>query len=132
MELTTSSQRLTTVTADTGGVHGTGELEEEITGRRRRKSVKERVEEIERGAAGVENGRERIMSDRRSKFEKIDMKEKQLVKKRIEAKKKRDEKKVGDRVENETAEDRRSHRRQLTVREMMEIQLVGRKFTKKK
>jgi hypothetical protein len=41
-------------------------------------------------------------------------------------------KKVGDRVENETAEDRRSHRRQLTVREMMEIQLVGRKFTKKK
>ena len=90
------------------------------------------MEEIERGAAGVESGRERLMSDRRSKFEKIELKEQKLVKKRIEAKMKRDEKKVGDRVENETAEDRRSHRRQLTVREMMEIQLVGRKFTKKK
>ena len=132
MELTTSSQRLTTVTEDTGGVHGAGELKEEETGRRRRKSERERVEEIERGAAGVENGRERLMSDRRSKFEKIDMKEKQLVKKRIEAKKKRDEKKIGDRVENEIEEDRKSHRRQLTVREMMEIQLVGRKVTRKK
>ena len=127
-----SSQRLTTVTDETGGVHGAAGLVEEVTGRRRRKSVRERVEEIERGAAGVENGRERLMSDRRSKFEKIDVKEKKLVEKRSEAKKKRDEKKIGDRVEKEIEEDRRSQRRQLTVREMMESQLIGRKVTRKK
>lgn len=72
------------------------------------------------------------MSDRRRKFEKIDLKEQKLVKKRIEAKKKRDEKKIGEKVENEIDEDRRTHRRQLTVREIMEIQLVGREITKKK
>ena len=68
VELTTSSLRLTTVTEETGGVHGAGRLEEELPGRRRRKSVKERVEEIERGAAVVESSRERLMSDRKKKF----------------------------------------------------------------
>ena len=60
------------------------------------------------------------------------MKEQKLVEKRIEAKKKRDEKKIGEKIENEVEEDRKTHRRQLTVKEMMEIQLVGRKITKKK
>ena len=78
------------------------------------------------------SSRERLMSDRRKKFDKIDLKEQKLVEKRIEAKKKRDEKKIGDRVDNEIEEDRRSHRRQLTVKEMMEMQLVGRKITKEK
>ena len=130
MELTTSS--LTAGTAETGGVHGGGRLEEESQGRRRRKSVRERVEEIERGAGAVVSSRERLMSDRKVKFEKIDLKEQRLVEKRIEAKKKRDEKKIGEKIESEVEEDRKSHRRQLTVREMMEIQLVGRKVTKKK
>ena len=132
MELTTSSPILTTVTEETGGVHGAGRLEEELLGRRRRKSVRERVEEIEQGVEGVASSRERLMSDRKKKFEKIDLKEQKLVEKRIEAKKKRDEKKIGDRVDNEIEEDRKTHRRQLTVKEMMEIQLVGRKVTKKK
>ena len=130
MELTTSS--LTAVTAETGGVHGGGRLEEESQGRRRRKSVRERVEEIESGAGAVVSSRERLMSDRKIKFEKIDLKEQRLVEKRIEAKKKREEKKIGEKVDNETEEDRKTHRRQLTVKEMMEIQLVGRKVTKKK
>ena len=60
------------------------------------------------------------------------MKEQKSVEKRSEAKKKRDEKKIGEKIENEEKEDRISHRRQLTVKEMMEIQLVGRKVTKKK
>ena len=95
--------------------------------------MRERVEEIEHGAAAVVvSSRERLMSDRRKKFDKIDLKEQKLVEKRIEAKKKRDEKKIGDRVDNEIEEDRKTHRRQLTVKEMMEIQLVGRKVTKKK
>ena len=130
VELTTSS--LTTGTAETGGVHGGERLKEESQGRRRRKSVRERVEEIERGDGVVTSSRERLMSDRKIKFEKIDLKEQKLVEKRMEAKKKRDEKKIGGKVENEIEEDRRSHRRQLTVREMMEIQLVGRKITKEK
>ena len=107
-------------------------MEEELPRRRRRKSVKERVEEIERGAAVVDSSRERLMSDRKKKFEKIDLKEQKSVEKRNEAKKKRDEKKIGEKVENEIEEDRRTHRRQLTVKEMMQIQLVGRKITKKK
>ena len=90
------------------------------------------MEEIERVVEGVASSRERLMSDRKKKFEKIDLKEQKLVEKRIEAKKKRDEKKIGEKVENETEEDRRTHRRQLTVKEMMQIQLVGRKITEKK
>ena len=129
MELTTSS--LTTVTADTGGVHGGERLKEESQGRRRRKSVRERVEEIERGDGVVVSSRERLMSDRKIKFEQIDLKEQKLVEKRLEAKKKRDEKKIGGKVDNEIEEDRKTHRRQLTVKEMMEMQL-GRKIMKKK
>ena len=132
MELTTSSLKLTTVTEETGGVHGAGRLEEELTGRKRRKSVKERVEEIEREVATVESSRDRLMSDRKKKFEKIDVKEQKSVEKRIEAKKKRDVKKLGEKIESEIEEDRKTNRRQLTVKEMMQIQLVGRKMVKKK
>ena len=104
-----------------------------MTGRRRRNSVREMVEKIEE-AVEVEkiSSRDRLMSDRRKKFEKIEIKEQQSVEKKTEAKKKREEKKLGNKIENEQEDDRRTNRRQLTVREMMQLQLVGRKTTKKK
>ena len=136
VELPSSGLALTTVTSghtETGGVHGEERLEEEMTGRRRRSSVREIVEKIEEAVAVEKNNsRDRLMSDRRKKFEKIELKEQQSVEKKIEAKKKREEKKLESKIENEQEDDKKTNRRQLTVREMMQSQLVGRKTTKKK
>ena len=138
VELPSIGLAVTNVTSgdtETGGVHRADrlEVEEEKTGRRRRSSVKEMVEKIEEVVAVEKiNGRDRLMSDRKKKFEKIEIKEQQSVEKRTEAKKKREEKKPGNKIENEQEEDRSKSRRQLTVKEMMQLQLVGRKTTKKK
>ena len=96
-----------------------------MTGRRRRSSVKELVEKIQRGVAAGNSSRTRLMSDRKEKFEKIEFEEQQSVVKKSEAKKKREEKKLGNRMKDEKEEDMKTHRRQLTVKEMMQSQLVG-------
>ena len=51
----------------TGGVHGAKEWKEEehMTGRRRRCSIKELVEKIEREVAAENSSRKRLMSDRK-------------------------------------------------------------------
>ena len=109
VELPSSGLALTTVTSgdtETRGVHGADRLEEEEkTGRRRRSSVRERVEKIEEAVAAEKiSSRDRLMSDRRKKFEKIEIKE-QSVEKKTEAKKKREEKKLGNKIENEQEDE---------------------------
>ena len=86
-------RRRITVTSDnsvtaTWGVHGAEERkeEEQMTGRRRRISVKELVEKIEKGVASETSSRRRLMSDRKEKFEKIELEEQQSVVKKSEAK----------------------------------------------
>ena len=125
---------VTSVSTETGGVHGADELKEEMqmTGRRRRSSVKEIVEKIEKGVAAENSSRDRLMSDRKKKFEKIEVEEQQSVVKKNEARKKREEKKLGSMVDDEKEEDMKTNRRQLTIKEMMQSQLVGRKKMKEK
>ena len=134
VELPTSDLARIAVTAETEGVHRADEQKEEmqLTGRRRRSSVKEIVEKIEKGVAAENSSRDRLMSDRKKKFEKIEVEEQQSVVKKSEAKKKREEKKLGIRTDNEKEEDMKANRRQLTVREMMQSQLIGRKKMKEK
>ena len=85
---------------------------------------------IEKGVAAENSSRSRLMSDRRKKFEKIEVEEQQSVVKKSEAKKKREEKKLGIMIDDEKEEDMKANRRQLTIKEMMQSQLVGRKKTR--
>ena len=78
---------------------------------------------MEKGVSAVNSSRDRLMSDRKKKFEKIEVEEQKSVVKKSEAKKKREEKELGIRTDNEKEEDMKANRRQLTVREMMQSQL---------
>ena len=82
VELPTSGPVRITVTCvrsgpATGGVHEKEAIEEQEagTGRRRRRSVKELVEKIEKGVASETSSRDRWMSNRKKKFEQIEVAE---------------------------------------------------------